>query len=123
LDLCNEAVAAAGRKHYANAESLYKKSEAILEKALPPAHPEIGKVIAGFAGVYRLQGRLDESETLYRRALTILEQAWGRQNPQLLATLESYETLLRTRQEYAEAESVEVRSTKIRVAEALRPSN
>jgi hypothetical protein len=60
---------------------------------------------------------------LYRRALTILEQAWGPEDPQLLAILESYEALLRKRQEYAEAESVEVRSTKIRVAQALRNSN
>ncbi len=50
----------------------------------------------------------------------ILEQAWGPDNPQLLAVLQSYEALLRARQEYAEAESVQVRSTKIRVVEALR---
>ncbi len=72
------------------------------------------------ANVYRLQGRLDESEQLYRQALNILAVAWGPENPQLLATLQSYEAVLRARQEYAEAESVEVRTTKIRVVQALR---
>ena len=43
---------------------LYKKSEAILEKALPPNHPEIGNVLARLANVYRVEGRLDESEAL-----------------------------------------------------------
>ncbi len=55
--------------------------------------------------------------------MSILTQAWGPENPQLLATLQWYEAVLRARQEYAEAERVEVRSTKIRVAEALQTSN
>jgi tetratricopeptide (TPR) repeat protein len=122
-DLSNEAVVAVGRKHYAVAEALYGKSQAILEKALPPNHPEIGKVVARLAHVYCLEGRLDESEELYRRALNILTQAWGPENPQLYAFLQSYEAVLRARHEYAEAESVQVRSTKIRVVEALRNEN
>ncbi len=66
---------------------------------------------------------MEESEPLYRRALTILQQAWGPENPQLVAVLESYEAVLRARREYAEAESVEVRTTRIRVMQALRDSN
>jgi tetratricopeptide (TPR) repeat protein len=123
FDLCNEGIAAVGRKHYADAEGLFKKSQEILNKTLPANHPEIGKLAAHLANVYRLRGRLDESEQLYRQALNILAVAWGPENPQLLATLQSYEALLRARQEYAEAESVEVRTTKIRVVQALRNSN
>lgn len=37
--------------------------------------------------------------------------------------LQSYEQVLRARQEYAEAESVQVRSTRIRVIQALRSSD
>jgi tetratricopeptide (TPR) repeat protein len=122
-DLCNQGMAAVGRKHYADAEALFKKSKEILDKTLPPNHPELGKLAAHIANIYRLQGRLDESEQLYRQALSILTEAWGPENPQLLATLQSYEAVLRARQEYAEAESVEVRSTKIRVVQALRNSN
>jgi tetratricopeptide (TPR) repeat protein len=123
FDLCEEALVAVGRKRFADAEDLYKKSEAILEKALQPNHPEIGKVVARLANVYRLQGRLEESLPLYRRAISILEQAWGPENPQLLGVLQSYEAVLRQREEYAEAESVQVKRTKIRVTEALRNSN
>jgi tetratricopeptide (TPR) repeat protein len=122
-DLYNEGVAAVGRKHYGDGERLYWQSDAILEKALPPDHPEIGRVIAHLATLYRLEGRLEESEPLYRRALNILQQAWGPESPHLLVVLESYEAVLRKRQEYAEAENVEVRRTKIRVVQALRDSN
>jgi tetratricopeptide (TPR) repeat protein len=122
-DLCNEGMAAVGRKHYADAEALFKKSQVILDKTLPANHPELGKLAAHLANVYRLEGRLDESEQLYRQALSILTVAWGPENPQLLATLQYYEAVLRSRQEYAEAESVEVRTTKIRVVQALRNSN
>jgi tetratricopeptide (TPR) repeat protein len=122
-DLCNEGMAAVGRKHYADAEALFKKSQEILGKTLPPNHPELGKLAAHIANIYRLQGRLDESEQLYRQALGILAEAWGPENPQLLATLQSYEAVLRARQEYGEAESVEVRTTKIRVVQALRNAN
>ncbi len=48
-----------GRKHYADAEPLFKKSAEILEKTLPANHPEIGKVVGDLANVYRLQGRLE----------------------------------------------------------------
>ena len=119
----NQATAAVGRKHYAEAETLYQKSDAIFEKALPPNHPDTGRVIACLANIYRLEGRWDESEPLYRRALNILERAWGPDNPQLLDVLQAYESVLRARQEYADAESVQVRSTKIRVVQALRNSN
>jgi tetratricopeptide (TPR) repeat protein len=122
-DLSNEAMVASERKRYADAEELCKQSESILEEALPPNHPELGKLVGRLANVYRLEGRLDESEALFRRALNILDQAWGPENPMLLNVLQHYEALLRMRQEYAEAESVAVRTTRIRVAEALRNSN
>ncbi len=122
-DLSNEAVLAAERKHYADAEGLCKKSEAILETALPANHPEVGKVVARLADIYRLEGRLDEAEPLYRRALAILGQAWGQDNPQLLDLLQAYEDVLRAQRDYADAESVQVRSTRIRVGQALRESN
>jgi tetratricopeptide (TPR) repeat protein len=123
FDLDDEAIAAAGRRHYADAESLYQHSQAILAQALAPKDPEIGKVDTRLAAVYAHQKRWSESEELFRRGINILKQAWGPENPQLLNILESYEALLRSRQEYAEAESAEVQATRIRVVEALRNSN
>jgi tetratricopeptide (TPR) repeat protein len=122
-DLANDGMAAAGRKHFAEAEELYERSLAIFEKTLPPNHPELGKAMARLADAYGHADRWDESEKLYRRAIDVLEKAWGPENPQLVGVLESYESVLRARQDYAEAESVEVRTTKIRVMEALRSSN
>jgi hypothetical protein len=65
---------------------------------------------------------MEESEDLYRQAVGILEQAWGPENPQLITTLEHYSLVLRARQEYAQAASVDTRVMKIRVVRSLRSS-
>ena len=122
-DLANEGMAAAGRKRYADAETFYERSLAILEKALPPNHPEVGRAMARLADAYGHADRWDDSEKLYRRAIENLQKAWGSDDPHLIGILESYEAVLRAHQDYAEAESVEVRATKIRVIQALRSSN
>jgi len=122
-DLYAEGAAAVGLKHYADAERLYGQSQVILDKSLPPNHPDIGRLLALRANVCRLEGRLEQAEPLYRRALSVLGQAWGPESPQLLAVLESYEAMLRARQDYAGAESVEVERTRIQVLQALRNSN
>ena len=119
-DLNNAGNLAFGRKQWVRAEQLLEQSLAILEKRLPVNHPDTGKVVGNLADVYRMQGRLEESEVAYRKALRMLEQAWGPESLQLLPTLLAYSQVLRARQEYAEAEALEVRSTRIRVALALR---
>jgi len=119
-DLNNDGNLAFARKQWARAEQLLEQSLAILEKRLPANHPDTGKVVGNLADVYRMQGRLEESEAAYRKALRMLEQAWGPESLQLLPTLLAYSQVLRARQEYAEAEALEVRSTRIRVALALR---
>ena len=86
------------------------------------SHPETGKVLARLAEVYYREARLDASETLYRQALEILEQAWGPENPLLLPVLQDYAAVLRSRNDYADAASVDARIMKIRVKQALRSS-
>jgi tetratricopeptide (TPR) repeat protein len=119
-DAYNAGLLAFERKKYSAAEPLFQECVGIFEKRLPPNHPEIGKVTASLAELYRREGRFEESETLYRKALQILEQSWGPENPQLLSLLDSYSFVLRTRQEYAQAASIDVRAMKIRVTQALR---
>jgi tetratricopeptide (TPR) repeat protein len=121
-DLNNMGVLALDRKHYAEAEALLQQTKTILEKCLPLSHPETGKVLARLAEVYYREARLDASEALYRRALEILEQAWGPENPLLLPLLEDYAVVLRSRNSYADAASVDARIMKIRVRQALRSS-
>jgi tetratricopeptide (TPR) repeat protein len=121
-DLNNMGVLALDRKHYAEAEEFLQEARAILEKCLPPSHPENGKVLARLAEVYYRESRLDASEALYRQALEILEQTWGPENPLLLPVLQDYSAVLRSRNNYADAASVDARIMKIRVKQTLRSS-
>jgi tetratricopeptide (TPR) repeat protein len=63
---------------YAEAESLYKRSLGIREKALGPDHPDVGASLNNLARLYRDQGRHPEAEPLYKRSLAIREKALGR---------------------------------------------
>ena len=115
----NLAAVAAGRKHYAAAQVLLEEAKAILESCLPPNHPEIGRILARLGEAHLRQGDLEQSETLYQGALTILEHAWGQESPLLLPLLENYSVVLRSRKDYAAAASVDMRTMRIRVKQAL----
>jgi len=119
-DLTHAADLAFERKQYAQAEDLLDQALAILKRTFAPNHPEIGKVTASLAEIRRCQRRLEESDELYRQAVATLEQAWGPENPQLLTTLEHYSLVLRAREEYAQAASVDTQVMKIRVVRTLR---
>ena len=60
---------------YSDAEPLYKRSIAILEKALGPDHPELAANLNNLGALYQAQGRSADTEALYKRALTIREKA------------------------------------------------
>ena len=119
-DAYNSGLLAFERKQYRTAEERFKECLAIFEKRLPRTHPELGRVTASLAEVYRKQGRFEESRALFSTALQVLEKDWGPENPQLLTLLQSYSLVLRTRQEYAEAESLDARAMRIRVTQALK---
>jgi tetratricopeptide (TPR) repeat protein len=115
----NLAAVAVSRKHYAEAQVLLEEAKAILESRLPPSHPEMGRILARLGEVHLRQGDLEQSETLYQGALTILEHAWGQESPLLLPLLENYSVVLRSRKDYAAAASVDMRTMRIRVKQAL----
>jgi hypothetical protein len=48
---------------YANAESFYKRSLAIREKALGPEHPDTATSLHNLAALYRFHGRLRQGRT------------------------------------------------------------
>jgi tetratricopeptide (TPR) repeat protein len=116
----NLAAVAAARRHYAEALTLLQEAKSILENSLPSNDPEIGRLLARLAEVHLRTGYLEQSEALYQQALTILEPNWGRENPHLLPLLENYSAVLRSRQDYATAASVDQRAMRIRVKLALR---
>ncbi len=51
---------------YDEAEPIYKRSLAILEKVLGPQHPDTRAVLHGLSALYRAQGHDKEAERLLR---------------------------------------------------------
>ena len=99
---------------YAQAEPLYQRSLAILEKALGPEHPDVATSLNNVASIYQAQGRYAEAEPLYQRSLAIYEKALGPEHPELAQSLENYAALLRQTARADEAERMEARAKAIR---------
>ena len=107
------AVRTTGR--YADAEPLYKRSLAIIEKALGPDHPHVATSLNNLAA-YREQGRYADAEPLFKRALAIRK----RRSVPIIPTSHDRSTISRavpTQGRYAEpsrSTSARWRSTKRR---------
>src|SRR5438093_9784823 len=56
------------QNNYAEAEPLYERALAIVEKAVGPEAPVTAMVVDGLAGVHFDQGAYDRAEPLFRRA-------------------------------------------------------
>ena len=56
---------------YEQAEPLYKRSLAIVEKALGPDHPNVATSLENLATLYRATKRDEEAEKLEQRATAI----------------------------------------------------
>ena len=105
-------------KRYAEAEPLYRRALAILEKALAPEHPFVATPLNNLAELYRTQGRYAEAEPLYKRALAIREKALGPKHPHVAQSLENYAKLLRKTNRKPEAAKIEARAQAIRTKHA-----
>ncbi len=57
--------------HYAEAEPLYKRALAILEKALGPEHPHVAQSLENYAALLGETARADEAERMEARAKAI----------------------------------------------------
>ena len=80
---------------YAEAEPLYKRALAIVEKAFGQEHPNVATSLNNLGGVYVAQGKYAEADPLFKRALAIQENALGPEHPYVPVTLENYAKLLR----------------------------
>src|ERR1700750_855260 len=60
---------------YAEAEPLFKRALAIRQKALGPAHPDVGQSLNNLATLYERQGRHTDAEPLFRQALAVYQEA------------------------------------------------
>jgi tetratricopeptide (TPR) repeat protein len=66
---------------YDEAEPLYKRVLATMEKALGPDHPDTASGLNNLAAIYEAQGKYAEAEPLYKRAIAIREKALGYNTP------------------------------------------
>jgi tetratricopeptide (TPR) repeat protein/CHAT domain-containing protein len=107
---------------YAEAEPLYKRALAFLEKARGPDHPAVAMSLINLALVYRAQGRYAEAEPLYRRALAIFEKARGPDHPDVASSLNGLALVYGAQGRYAEAEPLHKRALGIR-EKALGPDH
>ncbi len=57
--------------HYAQAEPLYQRALAIVEKALGPEHPDVAQSLENYAALLRQTARADEAERMEARAKAI----------------------------------------------------
>jgi tetratricopeptide (TPR) repeat protein len=66
---------------YSEADPLYQRSLAIIEKALGKDHPFMATSLNNLALLYQAQGKYDQAELLYQRSLAIDEKALGKDHP------------------------------------------
>lgn len=119
-DLSLQAALAFDRKKYSEAEKLFQQSLAILTQRFPAPQTDIGRATANLAEVYVREKRFAEAANAFDQALTILERTLGPDNPELVPTMEHYSQVLRMRQDFAKAASLEARVMKIRVTRTLK---
>jgi tetratricopeptide (TPR) repeat protein len=75
--------------HYAQAEPLFKRTLAMQEHTIGPAHPGITTTLNNLAGLYYAQGYYAQAEPLFKRALAIEEPTLGPAHPLTKAARES----------------------------------
>ena len=99
---------------------LYKRSLAVVEKALGPDHPQVATSLNSLAALYRNQGLYGDAEPLFKRSLAIVEKALGPEHPDVATSLENYADLQRKTGRDTEAAKLEARAKAIRAKLAER---
>lgn len=86
------------------AEPLYKRAIALMEKGTGQGSVEIAPLLNNLAALYQRQSRYAEAEPLFKRALTVREQALSREHPDVGQSLNNLATYYVKQQRHAEAE-------------------
>jgi CHAT domain-containing protein/Tfp pilus assembly protein PilF len=86
------------------AEPLYKRAIALMEKSIGLDSVEIAPVLNNLAALDQRQGRLADAEPLFRRALAISEKNLSRDHPDVGRALNNLATLYVKQEHFAEAE-------------------
>ncbi|RXH21359.1 hypothetical protein XH99_23555 [Bradyrhizobium nanningense] len=94
----------ADQGHDDQAEPLYKRAIALMEKGTGQGSVEIAPLLNNLAALYQRQSRFTEAEPLFRRALVVREQALSREHPDVGQSLNNLATYYVKQQRHAEAE-------------------
>ena len=119
MDLNAAGVLAMARKNYREAEDLLFRSATIVEKALSPQDPERGQVLLNLGEVYRLEKKMGQAGDALKRGLTTVMAAWDLNDARLPVWMDRLALVLRSQEDFAAAEELEIRATRIRTKQAL----
>jgi tetratricopeptide (TPR) repeat protein len=95
------------------AESLFRRSLAIRERALGPNHADVAESLDNLASLYKCQGKHAKVEPLYRRALAIREMAPEPNDWRLFTSLSNLTSFYEERAESAKLEPLYLRAVAI----------
>jgi tetratricopeptide (TPR) repeat protein len=95
------------------AEPLFRRALAIVERSYGPDHPTVAIRLNTLAELLQATNRLAEAEPLYRRALAIDEQSYGPDHPEVAIDLNALAGLLQATNRLAEAEPLSRRHLEI----------
>ncbi len=94
----------ADQGHDDQAEPIYKRAIALMEKGTGLDSVEIAPVLNNLAALDQRQGRFAEAEPLFKRALAIREKALSREHPDVGQSLNNLATLYVKQQHFTDAE-------------------
>jgi tetratricopeptide (TPR) repeat protein len=120
MDLNAAGVLAMSRKNYPEAEDLLVRAATIVEKALSPQDPERGQVLLNLGDVYRLEKKMSQAADAFKRDLTVVMTTWDPNDTRLPTWMDKLVLVLKAQEDYAAAEELEIRATRIRVTHGLR---
>ena len=103
----------------AEAEPLYKRAIAIMEKV---GSSDIAPELTNLAALYQRQGRYDEAEPLFKRALALWERAHGPSHPDVGKALNNLATVYEREDRHADAEPL-LRRALVIYQKAAGPEN
>lgn len=94
----------ADQGHDDQAEPIYKRAIALMEKGTGLDGVEIAPVLNNLAALDQRQGRFADAEPLFKRALAIREKALSREHPDVGQSLNNLGTLYVKQEHFADAE-------------------
>lgn len=90
--------------HDDQAEPLYKRAIALMEKGTGQGSVEIAPLLNNLAALYQRQSRFTEAEPLFKRALAVSEKSLSREHPDVGRALNNLATLYVKQEHFADAE-------------------